>query len=199
MLQPPKDERELISLWKNGDESAFNQLFKLHFHKLLRFASRYTSDAELAKEIAMDVMFRTWQKKEDLADDRQSLEPFLFHLLKAAIVDQFRKKTLPLLPIEQMSSEPVSVEQADDLVQYRELNTLYQESLNRLSPQRRLVFEMRQQQGMSYQEIAAELEISSKTVNRHLTDSFHTVRNFMRKNGEMALFFLSTLGISVFN
>ncbi|MNY56029.1 Sigma-70, region 4 [compost metagenome] len=55
---------------------------------------------------------------------------------------------------------------------------------------------MRQQQEMSYQEIAAELDISSKTVNRHLTDSFHTVRNFIRKNGEMALFFLVAIGIS---
>lgn len=199
MSPNPKDERELISLWKNGDESAFNQLFKLHFNKLLRFASRYTADSELAKEIAMDVMFKAWQKKEGLANDRPSLEPFLFHLLKAAIVDQFRKKTLPLLPIEQMHAEPVSVERADDLINYREISALYQESLNCLSPQRRLVFEMRQQQEMSYQEIAAELDISSKTVNRHLTDSFHTVRNFMRKNGEMALFFLSTLGISVFN
>ncbi len=199
MSQTPKDERELISLWKNGDEIAFSQLFKLHFPKLLRFASRYTSDSELAKEIAMDVMFKAWQKKEELANDRQSLEPFLFHLLKAAIVDQFRKKSLSLLPMEQMLVEPVSVEQADHLIQYRELTTLYQESLNCLSPQRRLVFEMRQQQGMSYQEIAAELDISSKTVNRHLTDSFHTVRNFMRKNGEMALFFLSILGILVFN
>lgn len=199
MSPNPKDERELISLWKNGDESAFNQLFKLHFHKLLRFASRYTSDPELAKEIAMDVMFRAWQKKEALVNDRPSLEPFLFHLLKAAIIDQFRKKTLPLLPIEQMHTEPVSVEQADDLIHYRELNTLYQESLNCLSPQRRLVFEMRQQQEMSYQEIATELDISSKTVNRHLTDSFHTVRNFMRKKGEIALFFLTAFGTSIFN
>lgn len=193
-----KDERELISLWKNGDESAFNQLFKLHFHKLLRFASRYISDSELAKEMAMDVMFKTWQKKDELANDRESLEPFLFHLLKAVIVDQFRKKSLPLLPIEDMLTEPVSIEQADDRINYRELTTLYQEGLNALSPQRRLVFEMRQQQGLSYQEIAAELDISSKTVNRHLTDSFHTVRNFMRKNGEMALFFITAIGTSIY-
>jgi DNA-directed RNA polymerase specialized sigma24 family protein len=99
MSPNPKDERELISLWKNGDESAFNQLFKLHFNKLLRFASRYTADSELAKEIAMDVMFKAWQKKAGLANDRPSLEPFLFHLLKAAIIDQFRKKPSLYYPL----------------------------------------------------------------------------------------------------
>lgn len=187
------DERELISLWKNGDESVFNQLFKLHFHKLLRFASRYTPDSELAKEMAMDVMFKAWQKKDTLANDSQSLEPFLFHLLKAAIVDQFRKKSLLFLPIEKMITEPVSVELTDDRINYRELNALYQESLECLSPQRRLVFEMRQQQGMSYQEIGDELGISPKTVNRHLTDSFYTVRDFLRKNGEIAIFFLAAI------
>ncbi|WP_214227199.1 sigma-70 family RNA polymerase sigma factor [Pedobacter sp. B4-66] len=198
MSPNPKHERELISLWKNGDESAFNRLFKLHFHKLLSFASRYIPDSELAKEMAMDVMFKAWQKKDKLDNDCQSLEPFLFHLLKAVIVDQFRKKSLPLLTIEEMLTEPMSIEQADDRINYRELTTIYQEGLNCLSPQRRLVFEMRQQQGMSYQEIADELDISSKTVNRHLTDSFHTVRNFMRKNGEIVLLFLASIGISIF-
>ncbi|TCD03019.1 RNA polymerase sigma factor [Pedobacter psychroterrae] len=181
MSANPNDERELISLWKSGDERAFNQLFKLHFYKLFKFASRYIHDAELAKEIAMDVMFKAWQKKDELANDRPSLQPFLFHLLKAVIIDQFRKKSLHILPIGDMLTEPASIERADDLINYRELTQLYQESLNSLSPQRRLVFEMRQQQGMSYQEIADELNISSKTVNRHLTDSFHTVRKFMRK------------------
>lgn len=195
MSPNPKDEHELISLWKNGDESAFNQLFKLHFPKLLRFASRYTADAELAKEMTMDVMFKTWQKKAELASDRSSLEPFLFHLLKAAIIDQFRKKSLAFLPIEDLLKEPASIEQADDRINYRELTSLYQDGLNRLSPQRRLVFEMRQQQGMSYQEIADELGISSKTVNRHLTDSFHTVRNFMRKNGVVSIFFYFSLSV----
>lgn len=198
MSPSSKDEQELISLWKNGDESAFNHLFKLHFQKLLRFSSRYILDPELAKEIAMDVMFKSWQKKDELANDRPSLEPFLFHLLKAAIIDQFRKKSITVLPIEDMLKEPASIERADDLINYRELTNLYHESLNSLSPQRRLVFEMRQQQGMSYQEIADELDISSKTVNRHLTDSFHTIRNFMRKNGEIALLFLASIGGSIF-
>jgi RNA polymerase sigma-70 factor (ECF subfamily) len=141
----------------------------------------------------MDVMIKAWQKKDTLANDSQSLEPFLFHLLKAAIVDQFRKKSLLFLPIEKMITEPVSVELTDDRINYRELNALYQESLECLSPQRRLVFEMRQQQGMSYQEIGDELGISPKTVNRHLTDSFYTVRDFLRKNGEIAIFFLAAI------
>lgn len=197
MFLSPKDETELISLWRKGDESAFDQLFKLHFHKLLSFASRYTSDAELAKEMAMDVMFKVWQKKEELANDSQSLKPFLFHLLKAAIVDQFRKKSLSFLPVEQMLAEPVSRERSDDRINYLELNSLYQESLTCLTPQRRLVFEMRQQQGMSYKEIADELNISSKTVNRHLTDAVHTVRNFVRKKGDIALLFLSLIANSI--
>nr|WP_068892840.1 sigma-70 family RNA polymerase sigma factor [Pedobacter panaciterrae] len=191
----PKDEHELISLWKNGDENAFDQLFKLHFYKLVSFASRYTRDAELGKEMAMDVMFKAWQKKNELGNNGQSMGPFLFHLLKAVIIDQFRKKSLTFLAFDDITTEPVSREQADDSINYKELTTLYQESLNCLSPQRRLVFEMRQQQGMSYKEIADELEISSKTVNRHLTDAVHTVRNFMREKGDVVLFFLPVISI----
>lgn len=195
-MSPFPNESELISLWKNGDEGAFNKLFKLHFHKLLRFASRYIHDGELAKEITMDVMFKVWQKKEELIS--QSLEPFLFHLLKGAMVDQFRKKSLLFLPVDQMVTEPESAERADAPINYSQLNTLYQESLNCLSPQRRLVLEMRQHQGMSYKEIADELDISTKTVNRHLTDAVHTVRSFVRKKGDITLLFLSVITIFIF-
>ena len=195
-MSPSLNEHELINLWKNGDEGAFDKLFKLHFHKLLRFASRYIHDSELAKEITMDVMFKAWQKKEELIS--QSLEPFLFHLLKGAMVDQFRRKSILFLPVDQMLAEPESRERADDRINYSQLSSLYQESLNCLSPQRRLVLEMRQQQGMSYKEIADELDISPKTVNRHLTDAVHTVRSLVRKKGDIILLFLPVIAIFIF-
>jgi len=195
-MSPSLNEHELINLWKNGDEGAFDKLFKLHFHKLLRFASRYIHDSELAKEITMDVMFKAWQKKEELIS--QSLEPFLFHLLKGAMVDQFRRKSILFLPVDQMLAEPESRERADDPINYSQLSSLYQESLNCLSPQRRLVLEMRQQQGMSYKKIADELDISPKTVNRHLTDAVHTVRSLVRKKGDITLLFLPAIAIFIF-
>lgn len=187
MSLDPKNESSLIAWWKSGDDKAFDQLFKLHFHKLHLFAFRHTNDPELSEELVMDMMLKVWQKKETLEANKESLAPFLFHILKAAIVDNYRKKRIEFISVEEMKQEMQYSIQADDKLLGKELSSLYQESLNYLSPQKRLVFEMRKEQGMTYKEIARELNISSKTVDRHLSDSIAIVRKYLHKHTEIVM------------
>lgn len=187
MLSKAKSEYELISSWKNGDGKAFDQLFKLHFYKLSQFALRHTNDPQLSEELVMDIMLKVWQKREQLEQQQTSLAPFLFHTLKAAIFDNYRKKRLALIDIKEISEEPEYTVKADDKLLSTELNALYRNSLAYLSPQKRLVLEMRQEQGMSYKEIASELNISVKTVDSYLSESNSFVRNYLRKHTDVAL------------
>lgn len=190
MFSKPKSEYELISGWRNGDEKAFDRLFKLHFYKLSQFALRHTSDPELSEELVMDIMFKVWQKREEIEQERVSIAPFLFHTLKAAIVDHYRKKRLALISIEEISEEPAYSAQSDDNLLATELSNLYQISLCHLSPQKRLVLQMRQEQGMSYKKIASELNISVKTVDSYLSESVLHVRKYLRKHTDIALFII---------
>lgn len=193
MLLKPRSEYELISSWKNGDEQAFDQLFKLHFYKLNQFALRHTNDPELAEELVMDIMLKVWQKREELEQEQISLAPFFFHILKAAISDNYRKKRIALIGIEEISDEPECPIKTDDRLLSAELSGLYQNSLHYLSPQKRLVLKMRQEQGMSYKEIACELNISVKTVDSYLSESVSFVRNYLRKHTDITLLLMVLL------
>ncbi|WP_316837412.1 RNA polymerase sigma factor [Pedobacter nutrimenti] len=193
MLLKPRSEYELISSWKNGDEQAFDQLFKLHFYKLNQFALRHTNDPELAEELVMDIMLKVWQKREELEQEQISLSPFLFHILKAAISDNYRKKRIALIDMEEICDEPECPVKADDRLLSAELSNIYQNSLDYLSPQKRLVLKMRQEQGMSYKEIACELNISVKTVDSYLSESISFVRNYLRKHTDITLFLIVLL------
>lgn len=193
MLLKPRSEYELISRWKNGDEQAFDQLFKLHFYKLNQFALRHTNDPELAEELVMDIMLKVWQKREELEQEQISLSPFLFHILKAAISDNYRKKRIALIDLEEICDEPECPVKADDMLLSAELSNIYQNSLDYLSPQKRLVLKMRQEQGMSYKEIACELNISVKTVDSYLSESISFVRNYLRKHTDITLFLIVLL------
>jgi RNA polymerase sigma-70 factor (ECF subfamily) len=193
MLLKPRSEYELISSWRNGDEQAFDQLFKLHFYKLNQFALRHTNDPELAEELVMDIMLKVWQKREELEQEQISLSPFLFHILKAAISDNYRKKRIALIDMEEIGDEPECPVKADDMLLSAELSNIYQNSLDYLSPQKRLVLKMRQEEGMSYKEIACELNISVKTVDSYLSESISFVRNYLRKHTDITLFLIVLL------
>lgn len=187
MFPGPTDEHELITRWKNGDEKAFDQLFKLHFYKLNQFAIRHTNNPELSEELVMDIMLKVWQKKDLLQSDSKSLSYFLIHTLKAAIIDNYRKKRMEFAAMDDINEEPEYAVKADDRLLGIELNALYQNSLTLLSPQKRLVMHMRQERGMSYQEIADELNISAKTVDGYLCESVALIRKTLKKHIAVAL------------
>lgn len=187
MALTSKDEYSLITRWKNGDDRAFDQLFDLHFYKLYLFALRHTNDAALSEELVMDLMLKVWQKKEDLIINNQSLAPFLFHALKATLIDNYRKKRLEFVSIDSVVQDMASPVRADDQLNGTELSALYRKSLTLLSPQKKLVLKMRQDEGLSYKEIARELNISSKTVDRHLTDAIAIVRKYLHQHTDVSL------------
>lgn len=182
-------ENELLEKWRNGDEKSFDALFSLHFAKLHQFALRHTNHTGLAEELVMDAMLKVWQQKGTLHHDAASLAPLLFCILQASIVDNYRKKKLELVDLEALHEEPENPERADSRLLTSQLRVLYQEGMETLSPKQKLVFEMRNDREMSYREIAGELELSTKTVDRHLSDAIHSIRQHVSK-------FL-TIGITV--
>lgn len=181
MLSDPKSEYELIASWRNGDERSFDKLFSLHFARLHQFALRHTNNAELSEELAMDTMLRVWQQKDALHEKAESLAPLLFRIIQFSIVDQYRKRKLEISDIQELTEEPRSEDRADSKLLTSQLRILYKGGLDSLSPKQKLVFEMRNERDMSYKEIAGELQLSTKTVDRHLSDAIISIRKHVSK------------------
>lgn len=181
MLSDLNGEQELIAGWINGDERAFDALFNLHFARLHQFALRHTNHTGLAEELAMDTMMKVWLQKDTLYYDTASLTPLLFRILQVSIIDSYRKKKLEYSDIEALRHEPESVEKADSQLFTGQLRVLYEEGLENLSPRQKLVFEMRNEKDMSYRQIATELGLSTKTVDRHLSNAVVTIRKHVSK------------------
>lgn len=181
MLSEPKSEYELIASWKDGNEKSFDVLFSLHFAKLHQFALRHTNDIELSEEMAMDTMLKVWQQKNALHKGAVSLAPLLFRILQLSLVDRYRKRKLEMADIQKLKAEPQSTEGADSRLLTSQLRALYQEGLDSLSPKQKLVFQMRNERDMSYKEIAGELQLSIKTVDRHLSDAIISIRKHVSK------------------
>lgn len=179
-------ESLLIERWQQGDDRAFDQLFELHFNKLYRFALRHINQPEQAEEMAMDLLTTVWNKKHEFKGNK-TLSFFLFHALKRSLIDHYRKKRLEFIALDNITVEPQSENTPDGALQNVELKALYDQGLARLSMQRRLVYEMKEDLGMTYLEIARALNISPNTVNRHLVDAVFSVRSYVRRYTDIVL------------
>lgn len=83
-------------------------------------------------------------------------------------------------PEHQIADDVPSVE---DKVRYRQKYKIFSEAVEKLPPQCKSVFILRKIEGKSHKEISAEMGISPKTIEAHLTRALLACRSHMAKNG----------------
>ena len=60
---------------------------------------------------------------------------------------------------------------------------LMEEALNRLSPQRKLAYELSRHRGMELTAIEQQMKISKNTAKNHLTEALKQIRAYLAQNG----------------
>ncbi len=188
------DDVLLLQQVATGDQVAFSVLFERHRDKLYDYLFDITKSREIAEELLIDVFMKLWLGRELEAmrtlppEQRRELAPQIHHLdafmQKVAhnkalnfLSTAARRKHLQKLVAYEMARSVDNT--AETSMADKEYQELLQEALLQLSPQRRLVFTMSREQGLSHDEIARELQLSRQTVKNYMTDAIKTIRDFL--------------------
>lgn len=175
-------DQELLNQCKLNDERAFNTLFDRYFKRLYNFGYGLIQDENVAKEIAMDVMMRLWQKKGELVIGDELL-PYLFRSIKNAVYNYWRKAKIITHSLEVFEdSLQNSVPSADSNLEFKELEKQYADFLNEMPEQRRKIFHLSRNENLTYAEIADQLNLSVHTVRNQMSSS---VRYFRKHMGDI--------------
>ncbi|MGO4290654.1 sigma-70 family RNA polymerase sigma factor [Chitinophaga sp. RAB17] len=176
--------------WLNGSDLQFKPVFHYCFPRLLRYAARFINDHTLSEELAMNVLFKVWQQKERMAgiDDFNS---YLFIMMRNEVVSMTRRKKMLTQEISPDHDYPAI--QPSDKLHYRELVQRYQQCLDKLPPRRREAFVLNREKGLSYAEIASQLNISVYTVQNHIASSLKMLRTELQDYADLLPFVFLTL------
>jgi len=153
-------DRMLVERFQEGDDTAFETLYRRYFARLQRFCLKRVGDPLEAEEIAQEAFTRAYRALPTLAGERR-FYPWMTVIAGRLCVDHHRRRgrTEPSDVIELGAVEggqEAIVEQAD----FALLTT----ALDRLAPRHREVLDMREHRGWSYQQIADHYEVSIGTV-----------------------------------
>ncbi|MDQ6476987.1 RNA polymerase sigma-70 factor [Dyadobacter sp. LHD-138] len=155
----------LISLIKQGDKRALDSLFKKYYNSLCRFASYLTSRNDLAEEIVADVFFRIWDKRENLAVEK-NLRAYLFTATRHTAINYMKQEKLVM---EELSEDIIEdMPGPEDVFLYHELESRITNLINYLPQKRKAIFQLNRFEGFTYNEIAEILSLSSKTVENQM-------------------------------
>ena len=181
-------ETNMVRSLSKGNIVAFNTLYNEYSNRLYRFAFGYLKSQQEAEEIVQEVFFKIWESRSKLKADL-SFKSFLFTIAFNIIKKHFRTK-------EQVSKYFTSLSNADidvvtsEKITYDSLHQFISELVNRLPERRKAIFIKSRFEGLSIKEIAAEMNISHKTVENQLTEALKFIRtNINRESLAVFLFF----------
>lgn len=185
-------EQELLERIAASDQKAFNQLFESYRNRLFAYLFRITKSKETAEEIVLDVFLKIWTGRAVITEI-DNFEAFLFCVAKNKALDFLRwvqKSKYQQIELWNRMQEERPSEMTDSRVLLADLETAVQEVVEQLSPQRKMVFVLSREQGLTYEQIAEKLNISTHTVRNHLAASLQFIRAHLGISSRMAVLLL---------
>lgn len=180
---------ELLRQFKANDKNAINLLYERYSKRLYSFALAYLKTEADAMDVVQEVFINVWNKRNDLRNDT-NLEAYLFTVTKNTVISIFRKKITEKQYFEHLKTVVVLHHSStEETLNYEALSTRLLELVTRLPEQRRLIFKMSKEKGMSNKAIAEELQISVKTVEDHITKARRYLKSQLTEYGLIAILF----------
>lgn len=162
-----------INYWLQGDDKAFEMVYRYYYSRLHSFIFKYIRDKMETEDMVAEVLLRVWQKRNSIKAN--TFENYLFTIARNLLITAWRKKIDFLFSLDAVD-ENLSNSDSDSLI-YKELTEVYQQSLNDLPEQRRRIFLMHREESLTYNEIADKLHISPKTVENQMSASLKHLRS----------------------
>jgi len=162
---------------KNGNETAFEKVFKMYFRNLHAFAYTFMKDDSIAEEIVQNVFFKIWEKRDQLQID-DSLKAYLYRAVHNESLNHIKHlKIKNSFQLQYSGNMESSNQDASNQMIASELENDIQKAINELPQQCRTIFQMSRFEQLKYQQIADQLNISVKTVENQMGKALKVLRS----------------------
>jgi RNA polymerase sigma-70 factor (ECF subfamily) len=173
------DEQVAVTRIRIGDIKAYEQVFRLYYAPLCAYATCIVGDSDESEEIVQQLFYVLWRDHDRLSVFR-SLKSYLYasvrndalrHLEHEEVKRRHQESVLSLQP-----AEAAPEADAQQQLEYAELQQLVADVLLTLPPRCGVVYRMLREEGKKYAEIADRLHLSVKTVEADVTKTLKALR-----------------------
>ena len=186
-----EDNNGIIIALNQGNEDAFDYVYRYYFRSLYTFCTQYVLPAE-AEEIVQDTMMWLWENRTALLINLK-LKSLLFTIVKNRALNKISHHKVKSKVHQQIIDKFDDEFSSPDLYLYSELFVIYTNAVNKLPEEFRKAFEMNRNQELSHKEIAEMLNVSVQTVNYRICKALKILRVELHEYIALLAFFLIKL------
>lgn len=186
----PYTDQQLLELMRTDDRDAFTELYNRYWDKTFAVAMHRLDDEHEAEEVVQEVFLSIWQRRVNL-ELTHTLATYLSTAVKYKVINHLARQYRNQLQIDELTfSSPQTQDSTADWLHEKELRKQLDHSISQLPEKCRIVFLLSREENKTYAEIAAELNISPKTVEAHMSKALSTLRQTLKVSLPVLLFLI---------
>lgn len=171
---PSISEYDILKGIKEKDRAVFSQIYGHYFKTLISIAQKVVKDLPVAEDVVQNVFLKLWEIETEF-DKIAELNGYLYRAIINTSINQsnsqkFKDKQQEFIA---KSAETLYI---DTFFEEQELKTRIYGAIESLPEQCKLVFKLSRYEGLKYREIAAQLNLSERTVENHIALALKTLR-----------------------
>lgn len=181
-------DSSLVSRCLAGDETAWEELVRLHTRKVYGLSYRFTNSAHEAQDLTQEVFLRVFRTLRTFRAAEGSFGTWLARLTRNLLIDHYRRSRQermtdsiePQLSVMEEHHGSAAM-RPDEAMSGVEVSEILQATLQKLSPDLREAVILRDLEEMEYREIAQVLAIPEGTVKSRINRGRAELARLLRK------------------
>ena len=185
-MNDTSDDQALMTAYRGGDASAFEILYRRHKGPVYRYLLRQCNNPAIAEEIFHEAWLGLIKAK-DRYEPTAKFTTYLYHLAHNRLIDYYRRQAAGI-PISYDDDPDPLMERQADVAEHEPENELDRQRLTKkllgliadLPDAQREAFLLREEAGMSIEEIAVATGVNAETAKSRLRYAVAKLRSGMQ-------------------
>ena len=167
-------DTKILEALRNGDHKAFKEVFVAYYNKTKVFIDGYIKSDPDAEELAEDLFVNLWVNRRSI-DTSKSFNAYLHTIARNAAINFLKHKQVHDKYVNEMSEWESHYSSEEDYIA-KELGLLVEDIVDKMPEQRKQIYILSRNEGLSNGEIAERLSTTKRNVESQLSLALKEIR-----------------------